>query len=73
VICDAFRPRDGACPVVAVNRTVRLAVLSVPVSGSARGPAPFGVPYRQLVLDQAYVLPGGLCGRAAWDVAGGDQ
>ncbi|MDX5932707.1 hypothetical protein [Acidiphilium acidophilum] len=58
VICDAFRPRDGACPVVAVNRTVRLAVLSVPVSGSARGPAPFGVPYRQLVLDQAYVLPG---------------
>lgn len=58
VICDAFRPRDGACPVVAANRTVRLAVLSVPVSGSVRGPAPLGVPYRQLVLDQAYVTAG---------------
>jgi hypothetical protein len=58
VICDAFRPRGGGCPIVAGNRTVRLAVLSVPVSGSARGPAPFGVPYRQLVLDQAYVAPG---------------
>lgn len=58
VICDAFRPRDGVCPIVAANRTVRLAVLSVPVSGGVRGPAPFGVPYRQLVLDQAYVAAG---------------
>ncbi|MHB1303037.1 MAG: hypothetical protein ACYCZB_06125 [Acidiphilium sp.] len=58
VICDAFRPRDGGCPLNAANRTVRLAVLSVPVSGSVRGPAPFGVPYRQMVLDQAYVAAG---------------
>lgn len=58
VICDAYRPRDGACPVVTANRVVRLAVLSVPVSGSVRGPAPLGLPYRQLVLDQAYVEPG---------------
>lgn len=58
VICDLYRPRDGACPIVPGNRVIRLGVLSLPVSGSARGPAPFGVPYRQLVLDQSYAMPG---------------
>ncbi len=58
VICDAYRPNSGACPIAAPNRTVRLGVLALPVSGSMRGPTPFGVPYRQLVLDQAYVMPG---------------
>ncbi len=58
VICDAYRPRDGACPIVAANRLVRLGVLVLPVSGSVRGPAPLGLPYRQLVLDQAYVRGG---------------
>lgn len=58
VIADVFRPVDGACPIVPARRTVRLAVLAVTASGSMRGPAPFGVPYRQLILDQAYVAPG---------------
>lgn len=58
VICDAYRPRNGGSPITDANRMLRMPVAFLPVSGSARGPAPFGVPYRQAVLDQAYVRPG---------------
>jgi hypothetical protein len=58
VICDAYRARDGACPIKDANRIIRMPVVFMPASGTARMPAPFGVPYRQAVLDQAYVRAG---------------
>ncbi|HQT87969.1 MAG TPA: hypothetical protein PK677_05375 [Acidiphilium sp.] len=58
VICDAYRAIDGSCPLVSARRIVRLGVLSIPAGGGIRSPAGFGVPFRQLVLDQAYVLAG---------------
>ena len=58
IICDAYRARDASCPIKDVNRIMRMPVVFMPVSGAARAPVPFGVPYRQAVLDQAYVRAG---------------
>ena len=58
VICDAYRAQDAGCPITAANRIMRMPVAFRPVSDSARTPAPFGVPYRQAILDQAYVRGG---------------
>jgi hypothetical protein len=58
VICDAYRAQDAACPIKDANRIIRMPVVFTPASGTARAPAPFGVPYRQAVLDQAYVHSG---------------
>jgi hypothetical protein len=58
VICDTYRAIDGSCPLVAARRVIRLGVLSVPIGGGTRAIAGFGVPFRQLVLDQAYVQAG---------------
>lgn len=58
VICDAYRVRDAGCPIKDANRIMRMPVAFLPASGSARAPAPFGVPYRQAILDQAYVRGG---------------
>lgn len=58
VICDAYRPKNGGSPMTDANRTLRMPVVFMPASGTAKAPAPFGVPYRQAVLDQAYVRAG---------------
>jgi len=58
VICDAYRPVDGACPLSPSHRMIRLGVVTLPAGGGFRGPAGFGVAFRQLVLDQAYIMPG---------------